>query len=920
LLKKISFILIVFLLFSAVPTNKSEALSVQGSTAHVLPLNVVFVGFAQDVVNTTLIDLNIQKRYSFAYGNYTIDYSFNTSYCFANSSYNLALRNYVLTNSVNGTNTTSKLNITALEYQRSTGTKMSIFLPQSGRAINATAVERWFETNPCISNAGPSYWFYVMNFSEFDIADHGLEHWYNTTEKDLEANNMRSFWRLEWDNALNPNVKFAYAAFTSQSRVLFIDPSAFQWYLTWARIWWGLSVSGPKYDYYYEDLDQFQATHDVSTPSGKTALAYYLAGWIEDPMKNLLAPDLYTETNVFLAKSMSIQALVLNNSSKSGYTNDVINWIINSTRVKESIEDLVPFIDVDVTVKFVNLSDYPQLEAIFGNAVINQQNGITYYDGSQVFDDLYNVRGSYFNFSAADVVINGYVLLEANMSMFVYGNEFTGLGGGGQILVMKTVERYFKEDGVIRKSGLGATFIHEAGHNLGFPHTFKGKTYAGDFAFDVMGYYPYSYLFSLLRKDSLRRLIDDYRILSLEDALEGDKLLYGSKPPTQPIDVKFNETYAKINESKQLYDTLQYLEAYGKLVEAENMEYELKQMIRAYLTGAIYVRADGSIDPPTAPISSSDNVTYTFTGNINISFVIERDNIVVDGANYTLQGNMSGIGIDLSTRHNVTIKNMRVKEFQYGIYLCDSLNNHIYHNTFLNNTNQAHIDGLANTWDNGYPAGGNYWSSYTGPDLYRGLSQNEANSDGIGDTPYVMNENNTDHYPLMKPYAGLHDIGVQASVSKTIVAQGYSITVTTNVKIVNYGMQTETFNITCEIIAPFHEETRTLTSRNSTTLTYAWNTTGFAKGNYSIVAFATPVSGETDTLDNTFTGLVYIGVPGDVDGNQIVNMLDLYNIAIHFGATKSNPNYVTNFDIDDNGIINMLDLYIAAVHYGQTDP
>jgi hypothetical protein len=33
--------------------------------------------------------------------------------------------------------------------------------------------------------------------------------------------------------------------------------------------------------------------------------------------------------------------------------------------------------------------------------------------------------------------------------------------------------------------------------------------------------------------------------------------------------------------------------------------------------GTIYIRADGSIDPPTIPISTVDNVTYTLTGNIN---------------------------------------------------------------------------------------------------------------------------------------------------------------------------------------------------------------------------------------------------------------------------------------------------------------
>ena len=30
----------------------------------------------------------------------------------------------------------------------------------------------------------------------------------------------------------------------------------------------------------------------------------------------------------------------------------------------------------------------------------------------------------------------------------------------------------------------------------------------------------------------------------------------------------------------------------------------------------IYIHADGSIDPPTSLVSSTDNITYTLTGNI----------------------------------------------------------------------------------------------------------------------------------------------------------------------------------------------------------------------------------------------------------------------------------------------------------------
>ena len=102
-------------------------------------------------------------------------------------------------------------------------------------------------------------------------------------------------------------------------------------------------------------------------------------------------------------------------------------------------------------------------------------------------------------------------------------------------------------------------------------------------------------------------------------------------------------------------------------------------------SGTIYIRADGSIDPPDAPISTVDYVTYTFTGNINDSVVVERDNIVVDGAGYTLQGTGIVTGIDLDGRSNVTIKNMEIKAFYYGIYLYESSNNSIEGNSFVNN-------------------------------------------------------------------------------------------------------------------------------------------------------------------------------------------------------------------------------------------
>jgi len=107
-------------------------------------------------------------------------------------------------------------------------------------------------------------------------------------------------------------------------------------------------------------------------------------------------------------------------------------------------------------------------------------------------------------------------------------------------------------------------------------------------------------------------------------------------------------------------------------------------------TGTVYIKADGSIDPPDAPIITYDNVTYTLTDNITSSangIVVERDNIIIDGGGYTVQGVGAYMskGIDLTERINVTIKNMKIQNFYIGIRLDGSLNNVVNGNNIANN-------------------------------------------------------------------------------------------------------------------------------------------------------------------------------------------------------------------------------------------
>ncbi|MGF3535233.1 MAG: right-handed parallel beta-helix repeat-containing protein, partial [Candidatus Bathyarchaeia archaeon] len=94
-------------------------------------------------------------------------------------------------------------------------------------------------------------------------------------------------------------------------------------------------------------------------------------------------------------------------------------------------------------------------------------------------------------------------------------------------------------------------------------------------------------------------------------------------------------------------------------------------------SGTIYIRSDGLVFPSTAPINRNGNV-YTLTDNIvNYSIVVLRDDIVLDGAGiYRIEGppEYPSKGIDLTGRHNITIRNMEIRSFYYGIFLNMTIN------------------------------------------------------------------------------------------------------------------------------------------------------------------------------------------------------------------------------------------------------
>jgi parallel beta-helix repeat protein len=286
-----------------------------------------------------------------------------------------------------------------------------------------------------------------------------------------------------------------------------------------------------------------------------------------------------------------------------------------------------------------------------------------------------------------------------------------------------------------------------------------------------------------------------------------------------------------------------------------------------------------------------------------------------------IANNEVGIAAWVSNDNRICSNNISQSSFS-GITMVYCDNNVLYHNN-MNNPEQIHMtSSLNNTWDDGYPSGGNFWSDYNGTDQCAGPYQNITGSDGMGDTPYVIDASNKDNYPFLDLCMPAIDIAVMnVTSSKSIVGQGYTTDVC--VTITNQGSIPQPFIITLYANASLiHTQTIVLESNTSITSVIQWNTTGSAKGNYSITAVANISVGEINVTNNALAdGWMYVGLPGDVNGNHIVNMLDLYYIALNFGknAPYASPQ-IANCDIDNNGIINMVDLYIAALHFGQSEP
>ena len=173
--------------------------------------------------------------------------------------------------------------------------------------------------------------------------------------------------------------------------------------------------------------------------------------------------------------------------------------------------------------------------------------------------------------------------------------------------------------------------------------------------------------------------------------------------------------------------------------------------------------------------------------------VIIHDNVVTD---------VEGPGIYLTMSDQNTIENNIIQNNQKGIQLSFSSNNHITGNTIRDNSaygiyvvqssnnvfslNDFNGDGISGNGQNAQDSSTNSWSDNNQGNYWEDYNKYDNNSDGIGDTPYVIpGGNNLDNYTLgyfkqpEQPNGGNQQpVAVSLSISKTTAHYGELITFT----------------------------------------------------------------------------------------------------------------------------------------------
>jgi len=228
-----------------------------------------------------------------------------------------------------------------------------------------------------------------------------------------------------------------------------------------------------------------------------------------------------------------------------------------------------------------------------------------------------------------------------------------------------------------------------------------------------------------------------------------------------------------------------------------------------------------------------------------------------------------------------------------------------------------------NVWDDGYPSGGNYWSNYNGTDLYSGPYQNETGSDGIGDTPYTIDANDTDNFPIVNSWTNT----TTSYVNVTRKGITFPVELTTNVTVTDLKETPGSIKLSVSGMtgdSGYVRITQPIGLNSSDIKVFLNNT------RLSFPSYDPPASiSDNDThyfiylmivFQSTYNVTIWFPMAGDVNADGVVDIFDCVIVAIAFGSKISDPAPPWNpyADINNDGTVDIFDIVVVALHFGET--
>jgi len=144
------------------------------------------------------------------------------------------------------------------------------------------------------------------------------------------------------------------------------------------------------------------------------------------------------------------------------------------------------------------------------------------------------------------------------------------------------------------------------------------------------------------------------------------------------------------------------------------------------------------VDTSSSNIISNNSILNNYDG---LGLYTSSNNLVTGNV---ISGNWDGIALSASTNNTIT-RNSIFSNIRGILLAHTSINNIFYFNNLNNNPqvdSQPQTAVFPNSWV--FKDKGNYWSDYNGTD---------ANTDGVGDVPYRIDQYNLDPKPLMGPFS-----------------------------------------------------------------------------------------------------------------------------------------------------------------------